>query len=285
MSNHMVGDAPDPRIGQQVGGYRIESLLGVGGMNKVYAATAGDGTRVALKIVKDDFASDETFRRRFEREAEIARSVSHPNLVPVLDSGEHDGIPYMAQQLVEGCSLEHRLAEDGPVDVSTAVGICADVSRALQALWDAGMVHRDVKPGNILLDEKGVAYLTDFGLVKNHHASVLTLPGQTVGSIDYMAPEQIQGDEVSAASDIYSLGCVMFECVEGRPPFGNREGLRVLWAHLNEEPADPESVTPQLAGALKAALRKAPEERPASGDAYTAELVRAAGIRQIALAS
>jgi serine/threonine protein kinase len=169
--------------------------------------------------------------------------------------------------------------------VSTAVGICADVSRALQALWDAGMVHRDVKPGNILLDEKGVAYLTDFGLVKNHHASVLTLPGQTVGSLDYMAPEQIQGDEVSAASDIYSLGCVMFECLEGRPPFGNRQGLRILWAHLNEEPADPESVTPQLAGALKAALRKAPEERPASGAAYTAELVRAAGIRQIALAS
>jgi serine/threonine-protein kinase len=103
MNNHMVGDAPDPRIGQQIGDYRIESLIGVGGMNKVYAATAGDGTRVALKIVKEDFASDETFRRRFDREAEIARSVSHPNLVPVLDSGEHDGIPYMAQQLVEGC--------------------------------------------------------------------------------------------------------------------------------------------------------------------------------------
>jgi serine/threonine protein kinase len=204
--------------------------------------------------------------------------------VPVLATGEHHGIPYMAQQLIDGCSLEDRLSLDGRLEVPRAIEICAEVAEGLQALWDAGMVHRDVKPGNILLDEKGKAYVTDFGLAKNTQASVLTLPGQTVGSLDYMAPEQIQGDEVTAATDIYSLGCVMFECVQGRPPFGDRQGLRVLWGHLNDEPPDPDSVTPEFARALKSALRKEPEERPASGAQYAAELTRAAGI-PLALAS
>ncbi len=284
MTNQGVEDVTDERIGTRVGEYLIDAVVGVGGMGTVYSATGADGARVALKVVKDRYAADETFRVRFEREAHIARTVRHPNLVPVLGTGEQDGIPYMAQELIEGRSLEVKLESDGCLDIAATVAICAGASAGLQALWDAGMVHRDVKPGNILLDTAGKIYVTDFGLAKNRLGSVLTLPGETVGSLDYMAPEQIRGDEVTGAADMYSLGCVLFECLQGRPPFGDRQGLRVLWAHLNDEPADPESVPPAFAAALKSALRKEPGDRPASGAEYTAELTRTAGLPLAALA-
>ena len=142
----------DPRIGSQIGEYSVDDLLGEGGMGKVYTATGPDGGRVALKLVKDDYARDETFRRRFYREARIAQTVKHPNVVPVLDTGEVDGLPYMAQRYIEGMSLDEKLKRDGPLDAQTAVQVCTDVAAGLEALWAAGMVHRDVKPANILLD-------------------------------------------------------------------------------------------------------------------------------------
>jgi serine/threonine-protein kinase len=202
----------DPRIGSQIGEYSVDDLLGEGGMGKVYTATGPDGGRVALKLVKDDYARDETFRRRFYREARIAQTVNHPNVVPVLDTGEVDGVPYMAQRFIEGpegagMSLDDKLKRDGTLDAQTAVGICTDVAAGLEALWAAGMVHRDVKPANILLDASGRAYITDFGLAKDTQGSLLTLPGQALGSMDYMAPEQIRGEPVTAATDIYALGC------------------------------------------------------------------------------
>lgn len=280
-----TGVVEDERIGTRIGEYQVDSLVGVGGMGKVYGARAEDGTRVALKIVKPDFASDETFRRRFSREAQIAQSVRNPHLVPVLATGEHEGLPYMAEQFIDGQSLDEKLKAEGRLDVATTVGIVTEVAEGLEALWSAGMVHRDVKPGNILLDTAGTAYVTDFGLAKNTQASVLTLPGQALGSLDYMAPEQIRGDGVTGAADIYSLGCVVFECIQGRPPFADRHGMRVLWAHLNDEPADPDSVTPEFADALKSALRKRLEDRPASAAEYAAELARAAGIPLVALGS
>jgi serine/threonine-protein kinase len=143
------------------------------------------------------------------------------------------------------------------------------------------MVHRDVKPGNILLDHSGTAYVTDFGLAKNTQGSVLTLPGQALGSLDYMAPEQIRGDNVTGAADLYSLGCVVYECVEGRPPFADRRGMRVLWAHLQDEPADPTApgLSREFVDALKSALRKEPEDRPASCRAYAEMLSRTVGMR------
>src|SRR5437588_1241160 len=195
----------DPLVGPAIGGYRIESLLGEGGMGKVYVAAGPDATRVALKLVKEDYARDETFRRRFNREARIAQTVKHPNVVPVLATGEDNGIPYMAQQFIDGTSLDAELKRRGPLDVATAVRICADVAAGLEALWAAGMVHRDVKPANILLDERGEAYITDFGLAKDTQGSLLTRPGQALGSMDYMAPEQIRGSDLSAATDIYAL--------------------------------------------------------------------------------
>jgi serine/threonine protein kinase len=282
MSYNATETATDERIGRRVGGYLIVSLVGVGGMGKVYQATASDGTRVALKIVKDDFARDETFRRRFKREARIAQTVRNPHVIPLLDSGEQDGIPYLAQQFIEGLSLEQKLKREGRLDLPSTVRICAEVADGLQALWAAGMVHRDVKPGNIMLDLTGKAFITDFGLAKDNQGSVLTMPGQALGSLDYMAPEQIRGEPVTAAADIYSLGCVMFECLQGKPPFADRQGMRVLWAHLQDDPPDPcvgrEDVSPEFRAAVKTALRKQPEDRPSSSVDYARSLSQAAGI-------
>ena len=270
----------DPRIGSQIGEYNVDSLLGEGGMGKVYTATGPDGGRVALKLVKDDYARDETFRRRFYREARIAQTVQHPNVVPVVDTGEHEGLPYMAQRFIEGMSLDEKLKRDGPLDVQTAVGVCTDVAAGLEALWGAGMVHRDVKPANILLDESGRAYITDFGLAKDTQGSLLTLPGQALGSMDYMAPEQIRGEQVGAATDIYALGCVMYECMCGRPPFAEVQGMRILWAHLQDPPPDPRSVRADIperfSQTLLVALNKDAAARPQTAGEYARMLADAA---------
>jgi serine/threonine protein kinase len=270
----------DARIGTQIGEYRIDSLLGAGGMGKVYRATAADGEQVALKLVREDLAADETFRRRFLREADIAQTVKHPNVVAVVATGEHAGLAYMAQQFVDGPTLEQRL-KDGRLDVPTAVAICTDVAAGLEALWAAGMVHRDIKPANILLDAEGHAHITDFGLAKDTQGSLLTRPGQALGSLDYMAPEQVQGEPVSAASDVYALGCVIYECVCGKPPFGHVRGTRVMWAHLQDDPPDPLSRNPDLprafGDALVEALRKEPADRPATAGDYARRLAESAG--------
>jgi serine/threonine-protein kinase len=281
MSHEPPHPAPDARVGTRFGGYRIESLIGVGGMGKVYRALTSDGTVVALKLVKEDLARDQTFRRRFEREARIAQTVENAHVVPVRNAGEVEGLPYLAAQFIEGRSLDGVLRQAGRLDVATIVRICSHVADGLQALWKAGMVHRDVKPENILLDLAGKAYITDFGLAKDRAGTVLTRPGQPLGSMDYMSPEQIRGEPVTGAADIYSLGCVVFECVTGRPPFADREGMAVLWAHLQDDPPDPaagrDDISPHFAKALTAALRKDPAERPRTSIEYAHALAQAAG--------
>jgi serine/threonine protein kinase len=279
MSHQGTNAEANSRIGTDVGHYRVESLLGIGGMGMVYEATATDGTRVALKVVKEVYAQDETFRRRFSREARIAQTVTNPHVVAVLDTGEHGGIPYLAERFVEGESLEQKLQREGHLDLPTIVRMCAEVADGLQALWTAGIVHRDVKPGNILLDLGGTAHITDFGLAKDSQGSVLTMPGQALGSMDYMAPEQIRGEQVTAATDVYALGCVVFECVQGQPPFADRPGMRVLWAHVQDEPADPVGdIPPAFIQALKTALRKLPADRPSGAVEYARSLAQAAGL-------
>jgi serine/threonine protein kinase len=274
--------AAQERVGTRIGEYRIDSLIGVGGMGHVYRATASDGTLVALKLVKQDFARDETFRRRFRREARIAQTVRNPHVVPVRDTGEHDGLPYLVAQFIEGIALDQKLEAEGRLDVATTVQMCAQVADGLQAMWEAGMVHRDVKPANILLDLAGNSYITDFGLAKESEGTVLTRPGQALGSMDYMPPEQIRGEPVSGAADTYSLGCVVFECLHGRPPFADRQGMGVLWAHLQDEPPDPSAertdITPELTRAMRAALRKDPAERPITIVEYARSLSEAACI-------
>jgi serine/threonine protein kinase len=273
--------AAEPQPGDSVGPYRVESMLGEGGMGRVYRAVGPDGTVVALKVVKAELAKDDVFRRRFEREAGAAARVAHSNVVPVLDTGEHEGIPYMAQKFITGGSLEDKIKRETRLDLREAVDLCTQVADGLDALHAEGLIHRDVKPGNILLDGEGKAYITDFGLMKDREASVLTRPGQALGSMDYMAPEQIRGEEVTAQSDVYALGCVMIECLSGQPPFADRQGMRILWAHLQEDPPDPaagrDDVPPDVGWAVTRALEKEPEKRPPTATAY-AHMVRIAAL-------
>jgi serine/threonine protein kinase len=265
-----------------VGQYRIDGVLGVGGMGRVYRATGADGTAVALKVVKADLARDSVFRKRFDREARIAQSVVHPNLVPVLDTGEEGGVPYLTQKFIQGGSLAQQIEQRGQLDIESTVRVCSEVSGALDALHANDLIHRDVKPANILVDEQGICHITDFGLAKDTQGSLLTRPGQAVGSLDYMAPEQIRGEEVTAATDVYALGCVMSECLSGAPPFADRQGMRVLWAHLQDQPPDPcakrTDAPPELGPAVLTALAKDPAERPPTATAYAQALRAAAGL-------
>jgi serine/threonine-protein kinase len=273
---------PSIDVGESVGPYRVEALLGVGGMGHVYRAVGPDGEQVALKVIKSELAHDEVFRRRFDREARIALQVRHPHVVPVLDAGEHAGIPYMAQRFVGHGTLADRLQASGTLQLAATVRICAEIAAALDELHARGLIHRDVKPQNILFDEREVAHITDFGLAKDTQGSVLTRPGQTLGSLDYMAPEQIRGVDVSGLSDVYALACVAFECVTGAPPFADRQGMRVLWAHLQDEPPDPRAKRPDLAEPVAAVilrgLSKEPDRRPVSAGAFAGELGAAADV-------
>ncbi len=282
MSEAEGGGEPDPLIGQSVGSYKVEALLGIGGMGRVYRAIGSDGEPVALKLVRSDIAEDGIFRKRFEREARIAQQVKNPHVVPVLDTGEHEGVPYLSQRFIEGGSLEEKLKQGGPLDVPTALQICAQVADGLDALFAGGMVHRDVKPANVLLDMQGTALITDFGLAKDNQGTNLTRPGQALGSMDYMSPEQIRGEDVTAATDVYALGCVMCECLSGTPPFADRKGMRVLWAQLQDEPPDPTTgladVAPALGPAILRALEKDIAKRPQSAGEYARLLYEAAGL-------
>jgi serine/threonine protein kinase len=273
--------AAEPQPGDSVGPYRVEEMLGEGGMGRVYRALSPSGEEVALKVVKAELAKDEVFRRRFERESGAAARVNHTNVVPVIATGEHNGIPYMAQQFITGGSLEDKIKRETRLDLREAVDLCTQVADGLDALHAEGLIHRDVKPGNILLDGSGKAYITDFGLMKDREASVLTRPGQALGSMDYMAPEQIRGEEVTAQSDVYALGCVMIECISGTPPFADRQGMRILWAHLQEDPPDPaagrDDVPADVGWAVTRALEKEPEKRPPTATAY-AHMVRIAAL-------
>jgi serine/threonine protein kinase len=282
MSDTAQSAEPDPLIGTSVGAYRIEELLGIGGMGRVYRAVGSGGQPVALKLVRSDIAEDSVFRKRFEREARIAQQVKNPHVVPVLDTGEHEGVPYLSQRFIEGGSLEEKLKREGRLDVPTTLQICAQVADGLDALYAGGMIHRDVKPANVLLDTEGTALITDFGLAKDSQGTNLTRPGQALGSMDYMSPEQIRGEEVTAATDVYALGCVICQCLSGTPPFADRQGMRVLWAQLQDEPPDPtaglDGVAPALGPAILRALEKDIAKRPQSAGEYARLLYEAAGL-------
>jgi len=273
-------------VGRVIGRYRIESLLGVGGMGHVYRAADENEQTVALKFVRRDLARDTVFRKRFEREARIARQVIDEHVVPVLDTGEHEGVPYLAQRFMAGGSLEDLLGREGRLGLEAALRIAAQIAAGLAALASHGMVHRDVKPANVLLDEHGTALITDFGLAKDRKGTVLTAPGQALGSPHYMAPEQIRGEDVTSATDTYGLGCVLFECLSGEPPFAEERGMRVMWAQLSESPRDPcvglAEARPGVGVAVLRALAKAPAQRPRSARDYVRSVYAAAGIEPVA---
>jgi len=268
--------------GTQVGPYTVESLLGEGGMGRVYKASGPDGA-VAVKIVKEEMAADETFRKRFIREAQVAQKIEHPHVLGVLETGEHEGIPWMSQPFVGGGSLEDRLEKYGALDMHLVIGICKQVAEGLDVLHDNGLIHRDLKPGNILVDEAGRPFIGDFGLAKDqlHEGTVLTRPGQALGSMDYMAPEQIRGEEVSGRTDVYALACMVFELLTGQPPFADRVGMRIMWAHLQDPPPNAGEVKPGIPVAVGEAIlegmEKEPTDRPATATALMALIEAAAG--------
>jgi serine/threonine-protein kinase len=267
--------------GAVVAGFRIELLIGEGAMGSVFVAEdTRRGGRVALKVLAPELARDERFRERFLRESRIAGGLDHPHIVPTVDSGEEDGVLYLAMLLVEGSDLRELLREEGRLESERALALLAQAAGALDAAHRAGLVHRDVKPGNILVATRSggeVAYVCDFGLAR-HVSSVSSLTGDRgfVGTIDYVPPEQIEGGTIDGRADVYALGCVLFECLSGQRPYARDSELSVVFAHLNEPPPRLTDLRPDLPGAFDdvfaTALAKSPDDRYSS----CGELVEAA---------
>jgi serine/threonine protein kinase len=212
--------------------------------------------------------------RRFEREGRVAGRVKHPHLVSVLDAGRNEGIPYMVMQYVPGRTLARVLEQEGPLPLDGVVRLVGQISSALDALHLEGIVHRDVRSTNVLVDQAGAAALTDFGFARSQADTRITELHRPVGTLDYRAPELFLGRSADRASDIYSLGCLSYECLVGAPPFaGHAELVALGRAHLNDEPPDPcasrPEAPPQFARALLTALSKDPARRPPSGAAYS----------------
>jgi predicted Ser/Thr protein kinase len=260
-----------PGVGETFGGYAIESLLGRGGMGAVHLAThARLARKVALKVVAPELAHDEEFRARFLRESQLAASLDHPNVIPVYDAGEVDGILFLAMRYVSGPSLQTLLRARGTISPEDALRLAEQIGGALDAAHAAGLVHRDVKPANILLSESlEHAYLCDFGLAKEASSHGMTQTGSFLGTVDYCAPEQIEGGAVDGRSDLYSLGAVLFHCLAGQAPYLRETDFAVLEAHLREPPPALSNVRPGLPaaldGVLVTAMAKSPDVRYASG--------------------
>jgi YVTN family beta-propeller protein len=259
----------NPRIGRELAGYRLEALVGRGGMGVVYRAYDLALERpVALKILAPELAEDEHFRERFLTESRLAASIDHPNIIPVYDAGEVAGELYIAMRYVDGSDLKKLLA-DGPLPAERAIAVVSHVAGALDAAHERGLVHRDIKPSNVLIDERGHVYLADFGLSRRLGEPGAALGAtQSLGTIDYVAPEQIRGEHVDGRADLYSLGCLLHECLTGKPPFARATDSAVLFAHLEEEPP----AAPGLEDVMRTALAKEPDDRFQTG--Y--ELVEAA---------
>jgi ABC-type branched-subunit amino acid transport system substrate-binding protein/predicted Ser/Thr protein kinase len=228
--------AADLDPGSEFGDYRITELLGRGGMGVVYRATDLQLERpVALKLIAPELAEDPRFRKRFLRESKTAASLDHGNVIPVYEAGEQDGRLFLAMRYVEGSDLRALLAGQGTLPAEQALSILGRVADALDAAHAKGLVHRDVKPANVLLDERGHPYLTDFGMAKEAGATS-TRTGHIVGTLDYLSPEQIRGEEIDGRTDEYALACLVYECLSGEPPFRRPTEAEVLWAHMQEGP-------------------------------------------------
>jgi streptogramin lyase len=259
-------------------GYRPEELIGQGGMGVVYRARDLRLKRiVALKVMAPELAADERFRERFAREAELAMSLEHPNVVPIHDAGELDGRLYLVMRFVEGSDLRALLREEGALEPRRALAIVTQVANALDAAHAKGLVHRDVKPSNVLLDHDEHVYLADFGLTRPFgRGATGPTDGRSLGTPAYLAPEQIEGGEIDGRTDVYSLGCLLYECLTGGPPFAASSRLAVAWAHLEEKPPPASQRRPELPAAIDAVLERAMAKDPADRYATCGELMAAA---------
>ena len=258
------------QVGETIGGYRLTRYLGRGGMGVVYQAEDLNlGRQVAIKLLAPELAQDESFKRRFESESRLAAAIDHPNVIPLYQAGEADGLLFIAMRLVVGSDLRELLAREGPLPAPRALNLIRQIGAALDAAHASDLVHRDVKPGNVLLTQQDGdehCYLTDFGLTRRISSDTgLTVSGHFVGTIDYIAPEQIEGKRVDGRADQYSLACLFYEMLTGTPPYRRETDVAVLWAHMNEAPpkvaAGRPDVNPAIDEVLAHALAKKPRQR------------------------
>ena len=254
------------QIGSTFAGYSIEGVLGRGGMGVVYLAEQPElGRKVAIKVIAPALASDPDYLRRFKHESRLAAAIEHPNAIPIYEAGvADDEIPYLVMRYVDGVDLATLIRREGRLDGARAARIVEQVAGALDEAHARGLVHRDVKPGNVIVEQRRgseQAYLTDFGLTKQMDAtSGVTATGRWVGTIDYASPEQIRGKNVDARSDVYALGCVLFVTLTGQLPFEREADVAKLYAHINDPAPAPSSVARDIPPELDAIVARALEK-------------------------
>src|SRR3954470_22763798 len=245
------------------GRYRAQKRLGAGGMAEVWCAEDEVlGRRVALKLLGSRFAEDPEFRERFRREAQSAAGLAHPNIVGIFDRAEWEGTPYIAMELVDGRTLKELVTERGPLPPTVAVNFTEQILQALAYAHRRGLVHRDIKPQNVIVDADGTAKVADFGIARAAN-SEMTQTGSIVGTVQYLSPEQAQGLPVDRRSDLYSVGIVLYELLTGRVPFDAEAPVSVALKQVSEHPVPPSQLRPGIPRALEAVVMRALEKDPA----------------------
>jgi serine/threonine-protein kinase len=265
------------RLGTQFGSYELQELIGLGGMGEVYRAYDTARERmVALKLLRTDMAADPSYRDRFRRESRIAARLQEPHVIPVHDFGEIDGVLYIDMRLVEGASVKDELRVNGALPPARTVSILTQVAAALDAAHANGLVHRDIKPENVLLTPEDFAYLVDFGIAYGGGEATVTRTGMIIGSCAYMATERLSGKPGGPASDVYSLTCLLYECLTGRAPFEAADLRQVMSAHMFSPPPRPSAARRGISPAFDDVIAKGMAKNPADRYASAGELARAA---------
>jgi len=265
------------RLGTQFGPYELQSLIGVGGMGEVYRAYDTVRERmVAIKVLRTDVAADPSFQQRFRRESRVAARLQEPHVIPVHDFGDIDGVLYIDMRLVEGASLKDELRVNGALPLARTVSIICQVAAALDAAHASGLAHRDIKPENVLLTPDDFTYLVDFGIAHGGGEASVTSTGLVIGSAAYMATERLSGGSGGPASDVYSLTCLLHECLTGRPPFEAGDVQQVMYAHLFAPPPRPSLIRPAISPAFDEVIARGMAKKPADRYLSAGELARAA---------
>jgi serine/threonine kinase PknH len=272
-----MSGAPGSRVGSMFGPYRLIRPLGQGGMGEVYEAEhTGKGWTVALKLMSEAVSSDPVFRERMKREARITGRLQEPHVVPIHDYGEVDGQLFLEMRLIDGTDLDTLLKRSGPLTPPRAVAIITQVAAALDAAHAAGVMHRDIKPQNVLVTRDDFAYLVDFGIASATTDEKLTQLGFAVGTWKYMAPERFSNKEIDHRADVYALGCVLYECLTGSPPYASDSAGVLISAHLMDPIPQPSTKRSGIPRALDTVITRGMAKNPDDRYASTGDLARAA---------